>query len=241
MTLQAYIDEIKLRLTGGVLNLEVSDDVIAKAINSALVEVQRYIDTTKIITIPYKACIDMSQYDDVSSVSRVYRPKGYVIADSDIQSQMDPTYVDPMYLGMWQMMSGYGNTYNINDWVYNYSAWNTALQIRNTMSTDLAFIFDKSKNNLYINVAFDVPTKITVEYIPVYHDVSEVTSDYWIDIILRLSIALIKTILGRIRTKYTQTGALWNLDTSILAEGQAELDAIREQLRASTQLTYGID
>ena len=183
----------------------------------------------------------MSQYDDVSSVSRVYRPKGYVIADSDIQSQMDPTYVDPMYLGMWQMMSGYGNTYNINDWVYNYSAWNTALQIRNTMSTDLAFIFDKSKNNLYINVAFDVPTKITVEYIPVYHDVSEVTSDYWIDIILRLSIALIKTILGRIRTKYTQTGALWNLDTSILAEGQAELDAIREQLRASTQLTYGID
>ena len=109
------------------------------------------------------------------------------------------------------------------------------------MSTDLAFIFDKSKNNLYINVAFDVPTKITVEYIPVYHDVSEVTSDYWIDIILRLSIALIKTILGRIRTKYTQTGALWNLDTSILAEGQAELDAIREQLRASTQLTYGID
>ena len=84
---------------------------------------------------------------------------------------------------------------NINDWVYNYSAWNTALQIRNTMSTDLIFRFDKSTNKLYINCAFDVPENITIEYVPQYQDVSEIKSDYWIDILIRLSIALTKVTI----------------------------------------------
>ena len=94
---------------------------------------------------------------------------------------------------------------------------------------------------MYINTAWDRPDKITVEYVPYYKDVSEVTSDYWIDIIVRLSIALAKVTIGRIRTKFTQSNALWSLDTNILTEGQEELNNLREQMRTSTQLTYGID
>lgn len=238
MTLQAYIDGIKLQLTGGVLKLEISDDVIANVVNQALREIQRYIDTTKIITIPYSACIDLSKYN-VSSVSRVFRSEGYAVADSDTSN--DAAYVDPMYLGLWQMVSGYGNIYNLNDWSYNYAAWNTALQIRNTLSTDLIFRFDKSTNNLYINCAFDRPTNITIEYIPIYQNVEEVTSVFWQDILFRMSLALTKIVIGRIRTKYTQSNALWSLDANILTEGQEELNALREQLNSSTQLVYGID
>ena len=240
MDKKAVRDEIKLNLTGGVLDLELTDEVLDRLIDSALREVQRYIDTTKLITIPYNSCIDMTEYK-VSSVSRVFRPKGYVIADSDIENPDQAAYADPMYLGMWQMMSGYGNLYNINDWIYNYSAWNTALQVRNTISTDLIFRFDKSSNKLYINCAFDVPDKITIEYIPQYQDISQITSDFWIDIITRMSTALAKVAIGRIRTKFTQSNALWSLDTNILTEGQEELNNLREQLRTSTQLTYGID
>lgn len=238
MELKSIIEEIKLALTGGVLELELTDDVLARLVNSALREVQRYIDTTKLITIPYEACIDMAKYN-VSSVSRVFRSNGYVIADSDISNEA--AYTDPMYLGMWQMVSGNGNLYNFSDWAYSYGSWNTALQIRNTLSTDLIFRFDKSSNKLYINTAWDRPDKITVEYVPYYKDVSEVTSDYWIDIIVRLSIALAKVTIGRIRTKFTQSNALWSLDTNILTEGQEELNNLREQMRTSTQLTYGID
>lgn len=238
MTLQAYVDGIKLQLTGGVLKLEVSDNVIANVVNQALREIQRYIDTTKIITIPYSACIDLSKYK-VSSVSRVFRSEGYVVADSDVNN--DAAYVDPMYLGLWQMVSGYGNIYNLNDWSYNYAAWNTALQIRNTLSTDLIFRFDKSTNNLYINCAFDRPTTITIEYVPIYQDVEEITSVFWQDILFRMSLALTKIVIGRIRTKFTQSNALWSLDANILTEGQEELNALREQLNSSTQLVYGID
>lgn len=238
MDLQGYISELKLKLTGGVLDLELSDDNLAQLVNAALREVQRYIDSTRIITIPYKACIDLTKYN-VSSVSRVFRADGYVIANSDIDDSA--AYTDPMYLGIWQMMSGNGNSYGINQWAYNYGAWNTALQIRNTLSTDLIFRFDKSTNQLYINVAFDVPDKITIEYVPYYTDVSQVTSDFWIDIIMRMSLALAKVTIGRIRTKFTQNNALWSLDSSILSEGQEELNSLRELMRKSTQLTYGVD
>ena len=52
------------------------------------------------------------------------------------------------------------------------------LQIRNTVSTDLQFRFDKHTNQLYINIASDKPEYITIEYVPLYKDVSEIVSDY---------------------------------------------------------------
>ena len=61
MDRQAYIDEIKFTLSGGgILELELSDDALGRVLDKAFREVQRYIDTTKIITIPYKPCIDFT-------------------------------------------------------------------------------------------------------------------------------------------------------------------------------------
>ena len=41
--------------------------------------------------------------------------------------------------------------YNLQDYVMNYAAWNTLSQVRNTISTDLAFREDKHACKLYIN------------------------------------------------------------------------------------------
>lgn len=238
MNLSAYKDEILFKLTGGVLECELDDAAMVKVINSAFREVQRYIDTTVIKTVPFSPCIDLSEYN-VSSVARVYRAKGFV---SNNPSDNSTTPADPMYASQWQLLSGTGNMYNFNDYIYNYSAYNTLLQIRNTTSTDLAFRYDKSSNKLYINLASNKPEKITIEYIPRYNDVSEITSDYWIDIIVRLSTAIAKVTLGRIRTRFTQTNALWAQDGErMLEEGTQELTDLREKLQASTQLCYPID
>lgn len=67
--------------------------------------------------------------------------------------------------------------------------------------------FDKQGDKLYINCQ-DEPNMITIEYVPKFMDVEEIKSDYWIDILVRLSVALTKQILGRIRTKYTTTNTL---------------------------------
>lgn len=238
MELAAYKEEILFKLTGGVLECELDDKALTQVLNAALREVQRYIDTTVIKTIPFENCIDLSDYN-VSSVSRVYRAKGFMANES---SESTPTPADPMYASQWQLLSGTGNMYNFNDYVYNYAAYNTLQQVRNTTSTDLAFRYDKSSNKLYINIATSKPQNITIEYVPRYKDVSEITSDYWIDIIVRLATAIAKVTLGRIRTRYTQSNALWTQDgQQMLDEGNTELTDIREKLQASTQLCYPID
>ena len=80
LTLEEYREEIKLKLTGYVLEIELYDDTIDKIIHSALREMQRYLSATNLITIPFSKCIDLSSITDgsgnpvkISSVSRVYR------------------------------------------------------------------------------------------------------------------------------------------------------------------------
>ena len=48
--------------------------------------------------------------------------------------------------------------------------------------------------------------------------------------------------LGRIRTRFTQSNALWAQDgETILSEGNEELKEIRDKLEQNSQLCYGID
>jgi len=84
---------------------------------------------------------------------------------------------------------------------------------------------------LYINISTGVPSFITIEYVPRYNSVEEIKSDYWIDILTRLSVAITKVTLGRIRTRYTQSNALWTQDgETMLTEGTTELTNLREFL-----------
>ena len=63
MKMEDYINEIKLELTGsGVLELELTDEVLEKVVKKALRELQRYIDTTFIVTRKYEKCIDLSTF-----------------------------------------------------------------------------------------------------------------------------------------------------------------------------------
>lgn len=235
MTIDDYRNEIKLKLTGNTLELEIEDKDIDEIIHSSIREIQRYIDLSKIITIPYQPCIDMTQYN-VSAVTNVYRAQSFT-------SSVDgygPT--DPALVSTWQLLGGTGNMYNFQNYALNYASWNTMLQIRNTTSTDLNSYYDKTTNKLYINVATNIPTEITIEYIPKYIDVSDITSDFWVDVLMRMSIANTKIILGRIRSRYTQSNSLWQQDgATLLEEGKAELDTLREQMRTSNFLSLPMD
>jgi hypothetical protein len=72
--------------------------------------------------------------------------------------------------------------------------------------------------------------------------VEQITSDFWIDVLMRLSKALTKITLGRIRGRYTQSNALWVSDApTMLQEGQTELTELRNYLQTNTQLLYAID
>ena len=51
-----------------------------------------------------------------------------------------------------------------------------------------------------------------------------------------------KIVLGRIRTRFTQSNALWVQDgEKILEEGNTELKELREVLRLNSNMIYLID
>lgn len=234
MDMKSYIDEIKLKLGGSVLDLELDDSTFSHIVESAFREIQRYIDSTRLATIPFKQCIDLSDCH-VSSVSRVFRANGY---QGDNPSDLR---ADPMQVAQWQLIHGKGLS-RLNDYVYNYASWNTLLQLKNSTSTDLAFRYDRHTNYLYINTNGDSPDFITVEYVPRYDHVDEIVSDYWIDKLVQLSLAYAKIAIGRVRNRFTQSNALWSQDgEQMLFEGNEELKSLQEELKANHQLCYPID
>lgn len=239
MKMSAYIDEIKLALTGGVLELEVDDSTLQKIVNSALREIQRYICSTKLITIPYSKCIDLTPYK-VNAVTKVMRAQSTGIT-GDTQGN-NHISSDPVQLSMYQFTNGLGNMYNFNNYLSNFSSWSTVQQLENTFSTDLSYYFEDAEKKLYINTTMDIGSSITIEYVPRYDSVEEVTSDFWIDVIMRLSKALAKIYVGRIRSRFTQSNALWTQDgETLLNEGNTELTELRTYLQANTQLIYCYD
>ena len=234
LTRDDYIEYIKLQVTGGgILELEIEDPIIGRFVDSALVELRRYIDETKMVQAPFARCIDLTGFNH-SAIVNVYRTEGFT---GDTISSTSDSMIDPMYAQQWMAFSSAGMSYSLNDYVLNYLAYNTLLQMRNNTSTDLNFKEDKNANKLYINCTSNLPKFITIEYVPVFTDVSEITSDYWIDVLKRLSLGMVKVALGRIRTRFTQSNALWTQDgETMLQEGNEELKELREVLR--TNSTY---
>ncbi len=240
MTKNDVVEEIKLELTGRVLELELDDSTLDLTINKAMRELQRYWDETTFVTIPYASCIDYSgtPLEESSSIVKVYRTVGM----GNSEDAGNSVTMDPMYAQQWMVFSNAGTMYNLQDYVMNYAAWNTLGQVRNTMSTDLSFTEDKHANRLYINNNISSPGNITVAYIPKLKKVEDIKSDYWQDILVRMSLDLTKIQIGRIRTKFTQSNALWALDgDKLLEEGTTDLKELREVLRANSNLAYMID
>lgn len=240
MKLEDILSEIKLELTGYVLDIEINDETLVSVVKKSLRELERFWDETTMITIPFASCIDLEGEffrEKVSSIVKVYRTEGVGDAGGGLS-----VVNDPVQMAQFAIFSNGGTMYNLNDYVLNYSSWMTMAKIRNTMSTDMAFKEDRHNKKLYISKAGSSPSMITVEYIPKLRDVEDIKSDYWIDILIKYCVALTKVVLGRIRTRFSQSNALWTQDgDKILEEGNTELKELREILRLNSNMTYLID
>ena len=238
MDRKAIIDAVLFNLTGGVVHCELDEKSMNILIDNSLRELQAYISTPKIITIPYQPCIDMKPYN-VSSVTAVYRARAGFASGANMNGV---EYVDPMYAAQWQILAGTGSLQNFQGYMDNYAAYQTILQLRNTIGTDLAFYYDVVKEQLTINVTAGIPDYISIEFLPHYKSVEEIVSDYWIDKLIRLATANGKIALGRIRTRYSSSSPLMQMDgETMLAEGNQELQQLREEMDRNQLTSYPMD
>ena len=148
MKLEDILDELKLELTGYLLEMEITDETLVSVVKKALRELERFFDETTLITVPFASCIDLDGEffkERVSSIVKVYRTES--IGDSSSFSVMS----DPVQMAQFAIFSNGGTMYNLNDYVMNYASWMTMYKIKNTMSTDLSIKEDRHNKKLYIN------------------------------------------------------------------------------------------
>ena len=220
-----YVDDIAFQLGGGVLELEIQSQ-LSKCVNKALNEIKRYMTTPKILTVPFSSTIDCNEYK-VNSIISVRRPNPiygttYGVGDLDVFSLASGVLssVDPTYYENRMML----------------------IQQRNTISTDLDFIWEPSTKLLRISVNPPFPKVVTIEFIPDYENVEEVTEPFWQDWILQLATAYAKVITGRIRSKYTLKSSQYELDgKDLIAEGREDIIKIQDYLRDNLDIVFPID
>lgn len=224
MTLNDYVDEILMSLGAPVVEIEIKD-YIPKYVERAFRELKRYISTPHFITVPYTgAAIDLTSYN-VYSVINVMRSQptyGTFIQDADV----------------FTLASSYYNMNNINNYVNRMAI----LQQRNTLATDLDFIWNSETKQLFISTNPPFPPALTIQFTKEYSKIDDVKDPYWTDILLRLAIAYSKQALGRIRGKYTLNSAQYNLDgETLINEANTEIENIRTHLITNCDVVYPID
>lgn len=228
MTLAEYTEEIAFQLGGTVLDLEIRND-LPRCVNRAFREVKRYVTTPAYMTIPFNSASGgntVSLKDkNVYSVVNVMRPDSY---NSISMNTLD-------VFGLAQSYSAITN-------LPSYMNRVLRLQQMNTMSTDLDFVWDAHNKQLSVTMNPPYTAQITIQYIPDYQSVEEITEVYWVDIILKLATAYAKQVLGRIRGKYTLNSSQYGLDgDTLLAEAKEEITEITTYLRDNVDLAFPLD
>lgn len=235
MELKDYVDKIKFQLTGGILESELSDKDYEKIINFCLREVNNYYNVTELIQVNCSSCVDLTPYPQINNVIAVHRTSA--LGNSTSGATSDPYYTS--YYQIYNINSPYGYS---QDWIYNMANNLTKQRMVNQFSTDLDFRMDEKNKKLYISYSQGIPSSIVIEFVPKLNDASEVLTQHWQDVLYRLSLADAKVALGRIRTRYRQSNALYEDDgDAILSEGLAEGEALRQRLKDQADLVLPID
>ena len=201
---------------------------IEKAVLIAFRELKRYMTTPVDKTVPFSTRIDLKKAGIVT------RNVLYVQAATPriglTMSSVDSGNVFQVAAAV-NTYSAIGNTSSINiDPIMTEMAM---AQVRNTLGTDFQWRFDSNNQVIYIAHRDPRPAQVTIRYVPDYQDVSEINSQAWIDYLVRMSEANMKKALGRSRSKYRVEGSNVSFDgEALLAEANAELEAIRQELEA---------
>lgn len=199
---------------------------VENAVQIAFTELKRYIKTPIEKTVPYSTRMDLISLGirtkKVLSVQAAQPRIGLTLSTIDSGNVFQTAAAVNVY-------SAIGNASAINiDPIMTELAM---AQVRNTLSTDFQWKFDKLNQVIYCAHRDPRPSHVTVRYVPDFRDVSELVGDTWINYLIRMSLANMKIALGRTRSKYTIEGSNVSLDGEILLqEGNEELDKIREEL-----------
>lgn len=225
MTMDEIVQQVSF-LLGFPANDNVEGLQVEQAVNIAFRELKRYIKSPVDKTVPFSTRIQLKKVGintkKVLYVSASYPRIGLTMSSIDSANVFQVAASVKAY-------SFIGNTANMN--IQPIMTEMGMAQVRNTLSTDFQWKHDPQNDVVYCTHRDPRPATVTIRYVPILEDVSELISDTWIDYLVRMSTANMKIALGRSRSKYTIEGSNVSLDGDVLlSEANAELESIRSEL-----------
>lgn len=225
MTIQEIVEQISFQL-GLPTNRNIEEVSIEQAVNVAFTELKRYMNTPVSKTVPYSTRLDLVKLGintvKVLNVQAAYPRIGLNLTSIETGNVFEVAAAVNVSSGFAQ-----GSTINL-DPIMTQLAYS---QLRNTLATDFQWQYDLPNQCVYCAHKSPLPAVVTVKYVPIFKDVSEITNNTWINYLIRLATAYTKIALGRSRSKYRVEGSNVTLDGEILLnEGNAELEILHNEL-----------
>lgn len=229
MKMEEYVSQISFML-GLPANENIEGCDIKQGVNLAFRELKKAMKTPVDITVPYSTRIDLValgiKTKRVLYVQAAEPKLGLTLGSIESGNVFQVAAAVNVYSTV-----GQGNIINI-DPIMKELALN---QVRNTLSTDFQWKYDTLNQVIYCTHKDPIPASVTIRYVPILEDVSEVIGDVWIDYLFRMALANCKIALGRSRSKYTIEGSNVTLDgETLLNEGNQELLDIRAELKVKS-------
>lgn len=229
MTMQEIVEQVSFML-GFPANDNVEDMQIEQAVNIAFRELKRYMKTPVDKTVPYSPRLDLVKLG-INTVKVLYVQAAMPKLGLSLSSIESGNVFQVAASVNVTSLVGQGNLINIDPIMQELAL----SQVQNCLTTNLQWKYDLPNQVVYCTHRSPVPASVTIRYVPIYNDVSEITNQTWIDYLVRMSEANMKKALGRSRSKYTIEGSNVSLDgDTLLSEANAELEAIRAELGGKT-------
>lgn len=227
MLMSEIVHEISFTL-GIPANQNVENISIEDAVLSAFRECKRYIRTPADKTVPFCTRMDLTalgiRTKKILNIKPARPRLGLTLGSIDSGNVFQIAAAVNSQSSM-----GTASNFNIDPIMSEMAM----AQVRNTLSTDFHWRHDLHNNVVYCTHKDPHPAFVTIQYVPDYQDVSEIEQDSWVDYIIRLATAKMKVALGRCRSKYRVEGSNVSLDgDTLLSEGNAELEQLREELES---------
>lgn len=229
MEMKDYVRQISFQL-GFPSNQNIEGVSIEEAVDIAFTEMKRYINTPVQKTVPFATRIDLEKADihplNIREIIPAYPRVGLSMGSIESGNVFTLAAAVNAYAG-----AGSASLVNIDPLMVELGY----AQMRNTLTTERQWVYDRPNQVVYCTYRDPYPAVLTIIYVPDFKDVSEILDQTRINYLLRLGLAFAKISLGRTRSKYKIEGSNVTLDGDVLlTEGNAELEAIRQELGQKT-------
>jgi len=219
MTRQTLIQAVKDELQAGIVNLELSNDIIDRNLDRALMLSADYFNYADYITLSVEKTTGSSGFVELNRID----PNG-IPTITQVWPTVNVMNIDAALLGLGSIYVNMGMALNPQLMAYA-GMLNKLTQLEGILGRNARVVGDK----LYLDHYW---TDVTIEYIPQTLEVHRINEGSWIRFLIEYTVALSKRQLAQSRGKYVvdSNPATPNAEELLTASNE-RLTELEEQLQ----------